>query len=192
MPQLNFHPANQQCDCAGETTILKTTAKTIATLEVGEFEAIETQTICKQCQRIYRSEELRALTPHRGKFGFDVIEYIGRALFLRCRNEMEIQAELTIRNIAISTSEVGFLAKRFIVYLLLANRECQEELKQAMQSKGGYILHMDGTCEGDSPHLFSCIDEISNIVLGNRKMPTEDSQTIAPLLQILRRGSIPR
>ena len=32
---------------------------------------------------------------------------------------------------------------------------------------------MDGTCEGDSPHLFSCMDEISNIVLGNRKMPSE-------------------
>ncbi len=45
---------------------------------------------------------------------------------------------------------------------------------------------MDGTCEGDSPHLFSCIDEISNIVLGNKKMPTEDSQHIAPLLQSLK------
>jgi hypothetical protein len=186
MPRLNFYPVSQQCDCTRETTVLKTSAKIIATLDVGEFEAIETQKICKQCQRIYHSEELRALTPHRGKFGFDVIEYIGKALFLRCRNETEIQAELAIRNISISTSEVGFLGKRFIVYLLLAHRECQEELKQAMQSKGGYILHMDGTCEGDSPHLFSCIDEISNIVLGNRKMPTEDSQTIAPLLQSLK------
>ncbi len=89
-------------------------------------------------------------------------------------------------NIPISVSEIGFLGKRFIVYLLLAHKECQEELKQIMQSKGGYILHMDGTCEGDSPHLFSCIDEISNIVLGNRKMPTEDSQYIIPLLQTLK------
>ncbi|MCP3681208.1 MAG: transposase [bacterium] len=55
-----------------------------------------------------------------------------------------------------------------------------------MQSKGGYVLHMDGTCEGGSPHLFSCMDEISNIVLGNRKMPTEDSQYIIPLLQDLK------
>ena len=51
-----------------------------------------------------------------------------------------------------------------------------------MASKGGYILHMDGTCEGDSPQLFSCIDEISKFVLGNPKMPTEDSQHIIPLL----------
>lgn len=185
-PRLSFYPANKQCDCGRETTILKTSSKTIATLDIGEFKAIETQNICKHCQQTDRSDELRCLTPHRGKFGFDVIEFIGRALFLRCRNETEIQSELALRNIPISVSEIGFLGKRFIVYLLLAHKECQEELKQIMQSKGGYILHMDGTCEGGSPHLFSCIDEISNIVLGNRKMPTEDSQYIIPLLQTLK------
>jgi hypothetical protein len=55
-----------------------------------------------------------------------------------------------------------------------------------MQSKGGYVLHMDGTTEGDSPHLFSCTDEVSNRVLGNQKMPTKDSQYIVPLLQRLK------
>jgi len=183
MPRLKFYPAEKRCGCGRETTVLKTSVKTIATLDVGEFRATEMQTSCKHCQQVYRSNELRALTPHRGKFGFDVIEAIGRALFVRCRNETEIQAELATRNIPISTSEISFLGKRFIVYLLLAHNECQQEMKQAMQSKGGYVLHMDGTCEGDSPHLFSCMDEISNIVLGNRKMPTEDSQFIVPLLQ---------
>ena len=78
--------------------------------------------------------------------------------------------------------EIGFLGKRFIVYLALAQRECRVALKHYMVSKVGYILHLDGTCEGDSPQLFSCIDEISTIVLGNRKMPTEDSRHIIPLL----------
>ncbi len=186
VPRLKFYPADKRCGCGRETTVLKTSVKTIATLEIGEFRAAETQTSCKQCQHVYHSDELRALTPHRGKFGFDVIEAVGRALFVRCCNEAEIQAELAIRNIPISTSEISFLGKRFIVYLLLTHIECQGELKQAMQSRGGYILHMDGTCEGDSPHVFSCMDEISNIVLGNRKMPTEDSQFIVPLLQDLK------
>jgi len=186
IPRLHFYPAIKRCDCSRQTTILKTTRKRIATLDVGEFKAVETQTICKHCRRVYRSDQLRALTPHRGKFGFDVIEYIGRALFLRCRNETDIQTELAIRNIPISIGEISFLGKRFIVYLLLAHIECRGKLKQAMQSRGGYILHMDGTCEGDSPHLFSCMDEISSIVLGNRKMPTEDSRYIVPLLQGLK------
>ncbi|MEE8058487.1 MAG: hypothetical protein V3T17_11725 [Pseudomonadales bacterium] len=55
-----------------------------------------------------------------------------------------------------------------------------------MDLNGGYILHMDGTCEGGSPHLFNYIDELSNIVLGNKKMPSEDSQYIIPFLKQLK------
>ncbi len=176
------------CNCGNRLNILKTDEKLISTLEVGEFIARETQKICKHCKQIYCSDELRALTPHKGKFGFDVIEFIGKSLFLLCHNESEIQAQLAVKNIPISLNEIGFLGKRFIVYLMLAHKECQEQLKQYMYSKGGYILHMDGTCEGGSPHLFSCIDEISNIVLGNRKMLTEDSLYIIPLLQSLKKA----
>ena len=181
-PRLHFSPATTVCPCGDDTRVLKTQRKTMATLAIGQFDALEAQRHCHRCGGIYRSEELRSLTPHRGQFGFDVIEYIGKALFVQCRNELAVQADLAARNIPISTSEIGFLGKRFIVHLALAHRECQPELKQHMASKGGYILHMDGTCEGDSPLLFSCIDDISKFVLGNRKMPTEDSQHIIPLL----------
>ena len=181
---LYFH-AKKVC-CGAATTIRKTCRKAIATEDIGEFKAIEIQTRCHRCNAVFRSEELRSLTPHRGKYGFDVIKYIGKALFVHCRNERDIQADLATRRIPISLSEISFLGKRFIVYLALAHRESQDELKRYMISNGGYILHMDGTCEGGSPHLFSCIDEISNIVLGNRKMPTEDSQYIIPLLKSLK------
>jgi len=185
-PMLKFYPVAHHCACGASTTTVKTSQKIIATLDIGEFRAVEKQTACKYCKQNFGSDELRALTPHRGKFGFDVIEYIGKSLFVHCQNESEIQTKLAARNIPISVREIGFLSKRFIVYLTLAHQECQAELKQYMHSKGGYILHMDGTCEGDSQHLFSCIDELSNIVLGNRKMPTEDSQHIIPLLQSLK------
>ncbi len=182
-----FYPDEHQCDCcASELLIHKTSRKTITTLNIGEFQSIEVQKKCTRCQTIYRSEELRALTPHGAKFGFDVIEFIGTALFLRCDNEAKIQSELALRNVAISENEISFLGKRFIVYLMLAHQASHAELKHHMDLNGGYILHMDGTCEGDSPHLFSCIDGLSNIVLGNRKMPTEDSQYIIPLLQMLK------
>ena len=186
IPRLNFYPANRQCECGRQTRVLKTSLKTLATLAIGEFKALETHTRCQHCQRGYRSDELRALTPQGGKFGFDVIEMIGRALFVQCRNETDIQAELAHKNITVSRNEIRFLGKRFIVYLWLAHQACQASLKQAMQSKGGYILHLDGTCEGASPHVFSGLDELSNLVLGNRKMPTEDSQYIVPLLRELK------
>jgi len=185
-PRLHFSPANTLCPCGADTLLLKTQKKTLATLAIGQFEALETQRHCSRCGDRYRSQELRSLTPHRGQFGFDVIAFIGTAMFVHCRNELTIQADLAARNIPISTSEIGFLGKRFIIYLALAHSECRTALKHYMQSKGGYILHMDGTCEGDSPQLFSCLDEISNIVLGNRKMPSEDSRHIIPLLSELK------
>jgi len=186
-PTLYFYPDEHQCDCcASEMHIHKTTRKIVTTLDIGEFQAVEIQRKCTACQTIYRAKELRALTPHRGKFGFDVIEFIGKALFIRCCNEAQIQSELMLKNIVISENEISFLGKRFIVYLMLAHQASSEALKRYMNLKGGYMLHMDGTCEGDSPHLFSCIDGLSNIVLGNRKMPTENSQDIIPLLQQLK------
>ena len=185
-PRLHFSPTVTDCDCGGDLRVLKTQHKILSTLAIGQFEALETQRHCPRCGEIYRSEELRALTPHRGQFGFDVIEYIGRALFVHCRSERSVQAELAARNIPISSSEIGFLGKRFIVYLALAQRACQDALRAHMTAKGGYILHLDATCEGDSPQLFSCLDEISQIVLGNRKMPTEDSEHIIPLLRELK------
>ncbi len=186
-PQLHFHPVENRCGrCGGRLLVHKTTRKSVTTLDVGEFQAVETQKQCKQCQAVYRSEELRALTPHGGKFGFDVIEHVGRALFISCRTEPQIRSELAVRSVAISENEIRFLGKRFIVYLMLAHRECHEALKRHMEVSGGYILHMDGTCESDSPHLFSCIDGLSNIVLGNRKMPSENSDYIIPLLQQLK------
>jgi len=90
---------------------------------------VEIQKKCKHCQKVYRSEELRALTPHGATFGFDVIEYIGRALFIGCRAESQIRSELAVRNVAISESEISFLGKRFIVYLMLAHQASHEELK---------------------------------------------------------------
>ena len=49
-----------------------------------------------------------------------------------------------------------------------------------MEAQGGYILHLDATCEGDSPHLMSGLDEISEIVLHNIKLSSESKENIIP------------
>ena len=133
------------CGCGGATRVSKTRRKSVATLVIGQFEAMETQRHCRRCGTHGRCDELRSLTPHRGQFGFDVIEWVGRALFVEGRNERAVQGELAARNIPISTSEIGFLSKRFIVYLALAHRACQDALREHLCAKGGYILHLDAT-----------------------------------------------
>ena len=51
-----------------------------------------------------------------------------------------------------------------------------------MHLNGGYILHLDGTCDGASPHLISVLDGITEIVLDNKKLPSENSEDLIPFL----------
>ena len=64
----------------------------------------------------------------------------------------------------------------------LAVRVSTEKIKNLMSKGGGYILHLDATCEGDSPHLMTGLDEITEIVLGNVKLSSEKAEKIIPFL----------
>ena len=65
----------------------------------------------------------------------------------------------------------------------ILHKEARIKLKELIQKKGGYILHIDGTSEGASPHLISAIGEISNFVLANVKVPGESKEQVVPFLQ---------
>ena len=183
-PIIDFVPG---CDAAsGELRVLKRTKKTVVTLAIGPFRA--RHTVLQDSQgTVYKSRQLRALTPHRCTFGYDVLVYVGRALFVGGQNERQIQAALASKNVTISEREIAYLGKKFIVYLALAHRQSHQRLKRVMSLRGGYILHLDGTCEGDSPHLFTGIDGIGRIVLENIKLPSEKAELIVPFLQQIKR-----
>ena len=180
-PIVYFRSTRSVC-CERDLCVLKTYLRSVASLAVGEFRAHITLLVCPHCKNVYACEELRTLVPASGNFGFDVMVYVGQALFLRSRNSRDIQDELREQNVRISLREIDYLGKRFIVYLTLAHEHSQAQLKQFMGSLGGYVLHLDGTCEGDSPHLMSSIDELSKIVLGNIKIPSENAAQIIPFL----------
>ena len=61
--------------------------------------------------------------------------------------------------------------------------ESGEKLNQLMNQNGGYILHLDATCEGESPHLMSGLDEITEIVLENMHLSSEKAEKIIPILR---------
>jgi hypothetical protein len=163
--------------------VKKTRSPQTATLHIGTFQAHETILYCPACDTQYVSEELLKLKPSRSRFGYDVLIYVGKAMFLRCRNEQEIEQELQARNVFLSAREVTYLAMRFVVYLWLAHKDSRQKLKSLLMSRGGYILHLDATCEGDSPHLMTGLDEISEIVLENVKLPSEKAESIIPFLR---------
>jgi len=187
IPTVHFAPGvsreHKHCSCGARLKVWKTGKICVTTLEIGPFIAHETTFKCDSCGKKYDSEKLRRLIPHACTFGFDVMIYCGKALFLRQRTIAEVMCELAEHNIIISSSEVSYLGQKFIVYLAIAHKESQGHIQHFMHQKGGYILHLDGMCEGGSPHVISVLDEISDFVLGNVKIPTENAAQIIPLLK---------
>ncbi len=180
-PTIHFYPEIECCpSCGTRVNIQKTHTKTVVTLDIGAFLAKETILECSRDQTIFSSEQLRTLVPFQCTFGFDIIEYVGMALFVRCRNNQEIMEELAAKNVFISEREISYLGRKFVIYLALVHRESNEQLRRSMAKKGGYILHVDGTCEGDSPHLFCSLDGISKLVLSAIKIPSEKKEQLIP------------
>lgn len=189
-PLLPFRSERIDCpDCQASLKVHKTRTKTLHTLPVGSFTAHETLLQCDHCENktIYAAEQLSRLAPCGSRFGYDVMVCVGKALFLRHRRSEEIIHELLGRNVRISGSEVEYLGKKFVVYLALAHRQSAPRLQQAMRDKGGYILHLDGTWECRGPMLMSSLDSISQIVLGNVKLPSEKTEEIIPFLEEIKR-----
>ena len=183
-PTVDFRSSLTHCpDCRSKLKVHKTRHRTVSTLHVGRFHARETVLTCKPCSRTYRPEELCALVPPGANFGYDVMVYAGNALFLRYRNEEEVVAELAERNVRISPREVSLLGMKFITYLSMAHQRRAPGITADMQSRGGYICHLDATCEGGNPLLMSSIDSLPDIVLGNVKLPAEDAEHIVPFLE---------
>ena len=112
-----------------------------------------------------------------------MLVYVGKAVFGRYLTAVEVKDELSALNINISLSEVNYLAQRFIVHLAIAHKNISNKINNALQGNGGYILHIDSTMEGSSPHLMSGLDELSKFVLSNVKMPTANSVHVIPFLE---------
>ncbi len=143
----------------------------------------ETHLECKSCRTVYKPALLQRWVPPRSNYGYDVIEYVGRSLFLENKSEKQVWKELQSDNIQISESEVRHLGRRFIIYVALLHQVSNPEIRQHLDDNGGYLLHIDGTCEAGSPHLIAVMDSITETVLGCTKIPSEAAEYIIPFLE---------
>jgi len=189
MATITFRPESCNCpQCGTRGNVQKTTTKPVATIDIGKFIAHEFKYFCPRCGLIFGSEELKMLVPEKCNFGYDVLVNVGEAFFLDSRNNYQIVKDLKEKNINISKSEVSYLAKKFIVYLALLHKKVQNKTRTFLSMNGGYILHLDGTCEGDSPHLISVLDGITEIVLDNTKVPSENTNDLVVFLKSIKKA----
>jgi len=185
-PVLEFRPDVDVCDkCGASLLVEKTQRKKAATISMGMFWAKEVVLVCGNCSDSLRrrSSDLERTILPNGRFGYDVLVYIGQQMFLQHRNEAEICRQLQQRGIEICRSEVGYPARKFVLYLAIAHRQSSPEIRKKMRLQGGYILHIDGTTEGGALHLITIIDGISGIVLDNAKTDSEAQDQLTPLLE---------
>jgi len=184
-PVLEFAPETDTCLCGQCLLVQKTRRKTIFTM-LGPFIAHETLTECSSCSNIFQSGTLLRLVAGGCNVAYDVLVFVGDALFRRHRTSKEVLAELINRNVRLSISEIEYLGRKYITLLALAHKMATPRIRQAMRRAGGYILHVDATHDGDAPALMTGIDSLSEIVLANVKVPSEHADHIVPFLRKLR------
>lgn len=149
----------------------------------GPFVAHETLFQCPTCRAVFNADPLRRMVPPRCNMGYDVMVFVGQSLFQRYRTAAEIQAELADRNLFISASEVYYLGRKFIMLLAEAHRRATPRIRSAMAFSGGYVLHVDAMHEGGAPALLTGMDSLSEIVLSNVKVPSENMEDTSRFLQ---------
>ena len=184
-PVVRFAPETDTCSCGASLLVQKTRRKNVLTM-IGPFIARETVAHCTLCSRTFHSETLLRLVGSRCNVAYDVLVFVGQALFRRHRNSQEVRAELIGRNVRLSTSEIEYLGRKFVTYLAWGHKRATPRIRQAMEISGGYVLHLDAMHESDAPALMTGMDSLSKIVLANVKLPSEHADHIVPFLRKLK------
>lgn len=136
----------------------------------------------------FKSTELPMIVPADSNFAYNVLVEVGKLRFNETRQVAEIQLILLEKHaIKISTSEVEVLINNFLFYLTAVHQQSSDLIKQYIEKQGGYILHLDATCEGDSPKLVSSIDPVSGFVLYSAKLKSENKDDLIGFLEEIKK-----
>jgi len=172
--------------CSQQLHVFKTTRRLIKMLGVGYFTAHHTLLYCPQHKDIgpLKSRDLQKLVPHDSNVAYNVIVEIGKLRFFKNRQVSEIRLILDEQySVTLSISEIERQINSFIFYLAAIHQENTDLIKKYIEFQGGYILHLDATCEGDSPKLVSSIDSVSGFVLYSAKFKSENKDDIITFLE---------
>ena len=81
-------------------------------MDIGPFYAKET-VLYNSDGAVYQSRQLRSLVPYRCTYGYDVLVYVGRGLFLHCRTEQQIiEEEYAIIRKRLKTHKIRAVLRR--------------------------------------------------------------------------------
>lgn len=188
IPVLSFRPEQQTCPIDGRRLhVLKTHKnRMVKALGIGTVRAHHTFLYCKRHPQlgVWRSKELDELVAPNSNVAYTVMVEIGKLRFLENRQIKEIQSILLQQHsVELSMSEIELLVDKFVFYLAAVHQESSELIAEQIKHQGGYILHVDATCEADSPKLTSSLDSVSGFVLYSAKLHSENQKDVATFLR---------
>lgn len=159
-------------------------------MKYGEFAARELYGGCPRHPQLplVRSSRLARIVASGARIAYDVIASVGIQRFLEYRQCEEISIELSRRyEIEVPPRTVSQLAQKFVAYFAVVQKESTRLLRKSMRDRGGYILHIDGTCEEGSRVLLVCMDSISGQVLEAEKIGSENVKEVTGVLKTVLR-----
>ncbi len=192
MPTYTFSSEQGYCrKCHRPLEVRLTRQRTVFSLVYGKFQAVERQGYCPHHPELppARSRKLSQIVAPGCRMAYDVIARVGLSRFLECRQGQEIQLELARQGrIEISPRTISELSQKFLAYFHVVHQESIKLLRRDMRQRGGYILHVDGTCEEGSRVLLVCLDSLSGQVLESRKISSENVEEVVQVLRDVRRA----
>jgi hypothetical protein len=155
IPKLKFRAEQKKCPIDNEPLLVqKTGERTIKSIGIGIFKAHHTMLYCKHHAELgcWYSDELAQLAPANSNVAYNVIVAVGQLRFMENRQVDEIKKILFNKHgVDVSMSEIEILIDKFIFYVAVVHQQSIHLIREQIKAQGGYILHIDATCEGDSP-----------------------------------------
>jgi len=148
----------------------------VYTKAYGELHIRETITECTVCQENFRSTELPLLVKSGNNYSYDCLVETGMLRYIEKRQIVEIQHVFRDKyQLLVSATQIRRMAYNFLFYLGKLHYSSLDKINPLIAQQGGYILYVDSTCDGRSPHLLTCIDGISGYILYSQKIQSENS-----------------
>ena len=170
--------------CSGRLRRVRTSTHRPVGLMMGRPHVRLTHQQCTGCGEADSLEVYYQEVPPRGNYAYDVMVEVGLARFRDHRQDKEIQRNLQQRwGLLLPVSSIGLLADSFLDGLAAVHQAHVPTLRRQLDDDGGYVMHVDGTCEAETDVLFTAIAEPRGWMLEAAKMTSENKAEISKLMR---------
>jgi hypothetical protein len=163
----------------------KSRTRRLVTLDSDE-RVTEIVKYCPSDGSRFVSESLRAATPGRSPYSYDLIVRIGRLRYRKHYQIVEIQDEIARDGPFIPRSSVQRLCFRFLRYFIAVHLESLSLFAEYIWVNGGYVLQIDGSQNHGRGTLILVKDMVSGMRLFACRFPSENKEDLVVFLRYIK------